>query len=181
MVSGGAGAAAAYVGRGQVKIVISRRRRDGGRDLQHHPGGDRGGHLSGTEIFARQCEELLQQKMHARRVLLTHSCTGALEMAALLLDLKPGDEVVMPSYTFVSTANAFVLRGAVPVFVDIRPDTLTLDASLIERAITPRTRAIVAVHYAGVVCDMDAIEQIAAAHRLIVIEDAAQALGSTYA
>jgi dTDP-4-amino-4,6-dideoxygalactose transaminase len=151
-----------------------------GREFDYIQRAVRGGQLSGNGIFTRQCQELLQQKMHARRVLLTHSCTGALEMAALLLDLKPGDEVVMPSYTFVSTANAFVLRGAVPVFVDIRPDTLTLDASLIERAITPRTRAIVAVHYAGVVCDMDAIEQIAAAHRLIVIEDAAQALGSTY-
>src|SRR6056300_969168 len=107
-----------------------------------------------------------------KNVLLTHSCTAALEMAAILLDIQPGDEIIMPSYTFVSTANAFVLRGGVPVFVDIREDTLNLDETLIEAAITPRTRAIVAVHYAGVSCDMDAILTIARRHGLAVVEDA---------
>ena len=114
------------------------------------------------------------------KALLTHSCTGALEMAALLGDILPGDEVIMPSYTFVSTANAFVLRGGVPVFVDIRPDTLNLDERAIAAALTPRTRAIVPVHYAGVCCEMDAIVALARRHNLLVIEDAAQALGSTY-
>ena len=151
-----------------------------GREYEYVERAVRSGQLSGNGIFTRQCQSLLEEKLHARRVLLTHSCTGALEMAALLLDLQPGDEVIMPSFTFVSTANAFVLRGAVPVFVDVRPDTLTIDPSLIERAITPRTRAIVAVHYAGVVCDMHAINAIAEAHGLFVVEDAAQALGSTY-
>jgi dTDP-4-amino-4,6-dideoxygalactose transaminase len=114
------------------------------------------------------------------KALLTHSCTAALEMSALLADLKPGDEVIMPSYTFTSTANAFVLRGAVPVFVDIRPDTLNLDESLVEAAITPRTRAIVPVHYAGVACEMDALLDIASRRGLLVIEDAAQGYGSSY-
>ncbi|MCK9482637.1 MAG: dTDP-4-amino-4,6-dideoxygalactose transaminase, partial [Bacteroidia bacterium] len=110
----------------------------------------------------------------------THSCTAALEMSALLLDIKPGDEVIMPSYTFVSTANAFVLRGAIPVFVDIRPDTLNLDEKLIEEAITPRTRAIVPVHYAGVACEMDSIMAIARRHNLAVVEDAAQGVMASY-
>jgi dTDP-4-amino-4,6-dideoxygalactose transaminase len=122
----------------------------------------------------------LEHRLSVPRVLLTHSGTAALELAALLLDLQPEDEVIMPSFTFVSTANAVVLRGARPVFVDIRPDTLTLDERLIEAAITPRTRAIVAVHYGGVVCDMDAIMAVAERHGLAVIEDAAQALLSTY-
>ena len=138
------------------------------------------GQLAGNGQFTRRCQEYLERRLGARRVLLTHSCTGALEMAALLLDLRAGDEVIMPSFTFVSTANAFVLRGAVPVFVDVRPDTLNLDERLIEAAITPRTRAIVAVHYAGVACDMDALVEIARRHNLKVVEDAAQALGSTY-
>src|SRR5690606_37009080 len=112
--------------------------------------------------------------------LLTHSCTAALEMSALLLDIQPGDEVIMPSFTFVSTANAFVLRGAVPVFVDIREDTLNLDERLIEAAITPRTRAIVPVHYAGVACEMDTIMDIAQRHGLCVVEDAAQGVMSSY-
>lgn len=111
---------------------------------------------------------------------MTHSCTAALEMAAILADIQPGDEVIMPSYTFVSTANAFVLRGGIPVFVDIRPDTLNLDERLIESAITPRTKAIVPVHYAGVACEMDTIMEIASRHGLFVIEDAAQAIMSTY-
>ncbi len=114
------------------------------------------------------------------KALLTHSCTAALEMAALLLDIQPGDEVIMPSFTFVSTANAFVLRGGVPVFVDIREDTLNLDERLIEAAITPRTRAIVPVHYAGVACEMDSIMAIARRHGLKVVEDAAQGVMSSY-
>ena len=138
------------------------------------------GQLAGNGQFTRQCQAFLEARLGAPRVLLTHSCTAALEMAALLLDIRPGDEVIMPSFTFVSTANAFVLRGAVPVFVDIRPDTQNIDERLIEQAITSRTRAIVAVHYAGVGCEMDAIREIARSRALMVIEDAAQALGSTY-
>lgn len=136
--------------------------------------------LSGDGEFTRRCHRLLEQATGASKALLTHSCTAALEMAALLLDLQPGDEVIMPSYTFVSTANAFVLRGAVPVFVDIRPDTLNIDESLIEAAITPRTRAICVVHYAGVGCEMDAIAAIAARHGLALVEDAAQGIGASY-
>lgn len=138
------------------------------------------GHLSGDGAYTRQCHRWLEDKLGCHKALLTHSCTGALEMAAILADIAPGDEVILPSYTFVSTANAFVLRGAVPVFVDIREDTLNLDETLIEAAITPRTRAIVPVHYAGVPCEMDAIMDIANRHGLLVIEDAAQALLSTY-
>lgn len=137
-------------------------------------------HLAGNGPFTRRCQEWLEERIGCRKALLTHSCTGALEMAAILTEIKPGDEVIMPSFTFVSTANAFVLRGGVPVFVDIRPDTLNLDERQIEAAITPRTRAIVPVHYAGVGCDMDAIVAIAARHNLLVIEDAAQGLLSTY-
>lgn len=138
------------------------------------------GHLSGDGEFTKRCHAWLEQHTGCKKALLTHSCTGALEMAALLLDLEPGDEVIMPSFTFVSTANAFVLRGAVPVFVDIRPDTLNIDENLIEAAITPRTKAICVVHYAGVGCEMDAIIAIADKHRLFVIEDAAQGILSTY-
>jgi dTDP-4-amino-4,6-dideoxygalactose transaminase len=138
------------------------------------------GHLSGDGTFTRQCHAWLEARTGCRKALLTHSCTAALEMAALLLDLRPGDEVIMPSFTFVSTANAFVLRGAVPVFVDIRPDTLNLDERLVEAAITPRTRAICVVHYAGVACEMDEIMAIASRHGLHVIEDAAQGIFSSY-
>jgi dTDP-4-amino-4,6-dideoxygalactose transaminase len=138
------------------------------------------GHLSGDGRFTRQCHEWLQANIGCRKALLTHSCTAALEMSALLLDIAPGDEVIMPSFTVVSTANAFVLRGAVPVFVDIRTDTLNIDESLIEAAITPRTRAICVVHYAGVSCEMDAIMAIAQRHGLAVVEDAAQGIFSTY-
>ena len=138
------------------------------------------GQLAGNGGFTRRCHDWLRSTLGVPGVLLTHSCTAALEMAALLLDLGPGDEVIMPSFTFVSTANAFVLRGATPVFVDIRPDTLNLDERLIEDAITPRTRAIVPVHYAGVGCDMDAIMAIADRHGLLVIEDAAQGLLASY-
>jgi dTDP-4-amino-4,6-dideoxygalactose transaminase len=138
------------------------------------------GHLSGDGPFTARCSAWLEQRCGSRRALLTHSCTAALDMAAILADLKPGDEVIMPSYTFVSTANAFVLRGAVPVFVDIRADTLNLDEAKIAAAITPRTRAIVPVHYSGVACDMDRIMQIARDHGLLVIEDAAQGTLATY-
>jgi dTDP-4-amino-4,6-dideoxygalactose transaminase len=138
------------------------------------------GHLSGDGRFTAQCSKRLAELSGAVRALLTHSCTGALEMAALLVDVDPGDEVIMPSFTFVSTANAFVLRGATPVFVDIRTDTLNLDETLIEAAITPRTRVIVPVHYAGVGCEMDPILELAHRHEIRVVEDAAQALLSTY-
>lgn len=151
-----------------------------GRELEYIAQAHANGHLSGDGPFTKRCHAWLEQRTGCRKALLTHSCTGALEMAALLLDLQPGDEVIMPSFTFVSTANAFVLRGAVPVFVDIRPDTLNLDESLIEAAITPRTRAICVVHYAGVACEMDAIMAIAEKHGLFVVEDAAQGILSTY-
>lgn len=136
--------------------------------------------LAGDGPFTRHCHRWLEHYTGCSKALLTHSCTGALEMAALLLDIKPGDEVIMPSYTFVSTANAFVLRGGVPVFVDIRKDTLNLNEHLIESAITPRTRAIVPVHYAGVACEMDTIMDIASRRGLRVVEDAAQAMMSSY-
>jgi len=138
------------------------------------------GHLSGDGAYTKLCHRWFEERLGSRKALLTHSCTGALEMAAILCDIQPGDEVILPSYTFVSTANAFVLRGAVPVFVDIRPDTLNIDEKLIEAAITARTKVIVPVHYAGVPCEMDRIMAIAARHDLLVVEDAAQALLSTY-
>jgi len=136
--------------------------------------------LAGDGQFTKHCHEWLERHSGCHKALLTHSCTAALEMAALLLDIKPGDEIIMPSYTFVSTANAFVLRGGIPVFVDIRADTLNLDEKLIEAAITPRTRAIVPVHYAGVACEMDAIMAIAKRHKLSVVEDAAQGVMAYY-
>ncbi len=138
------------------------------------------GHLSGDGHYTKLCHRWLEEKLGAKRALLTHSCTAALEMAAMLCDIQPGDEVIMPSYTFVSTANAFVLRGGMPVFVDIRPDTLNLDEKLVEAVITPKTRAIVPVHYAGVACEMDVIMDIAQRRRLLVVEDAAQAVLSEY-
>src|SRR3954468_20274904 len=138
------------------------------------------GHLSGDGYYTKRCHQWLEQRLDCKRALLTHSCTGALDMAAILCDLKAGDEVIMPSYTFVSTANAFAMRGAVPVFVDVRADTINIDERLIEGAITPRTRAIAVVHYAGLACEMDAIMAIAERHKLLVVEDAAQALLSTY-
>jgi len=136
--------------------------------------------LSGDGRFTQLCHKMIQERLRAPHVLLTTSCTSALEMAALLCDLEPDDEVILPSFTFVSTANAFVLRGAKPVFVDIRPDTLNIDEQLIEQAVTPRTRVIAPVHYAGVACEMDAISEIAARRSLRVVEDAAQAVGATY-
>src|SRR5215204_6264069 len=137
-------------------------------------------HLSGDGTFTKRCCARLEAMTGSQRALLTHSCTAALEMAALLADLGPGDEVIMPSYTFVSTANAFVLRGATPVFVDIRDDTLNLDEGIVAAAVTPRTRAIVPVHYAGVGCAMDVLQSIADRHGLVIIEDAAQAVGATW-
>lgn len=138
------------------------------------------GCLSGNGDFTKSCHRWLEEQIGCFKALLTHSCTAALEMTAILADLQPGDEVIMPSYTFVSTANAFVLRGAVPVFVDIRQDTLNIDETKIEKAISHRTRAIVPVHYAGVACEMDTIMEIATKYNLLVIEDAAQGLMSTY-
>lgn len=138
------------------------------------------GHLSGDGNYTKLSNRWFEENLGCKKALLTHSCTAALEMAGILCNIQPGDEVILPSYTFVSTANAFVLRGAVPVFVDIRPDTLNIDETLIEAAITPRTRAIVPVHYAGVACEMDTIMDIAERHQLFVVEDAAQALLSTY-
>lgn len=138
------------------------------------------GHLAGDGSFSKRCNAWLEARTGASKALLTHSCTAALEMAAILAEVQPGDEVIMPSYTFVSTANAFVLRGAVPVFIDIRADTLNIDETLIEAAITDKTRAIVPVHYAGVGCEMDAIMAIADKHKLLVIEDAAQATLASY-
>lgn len=137
-------------------------------------------HLAGDGEFTRRCHAWLERTPQVHKALLTHSCTAALEMAALLADIRPGDEVIMPSFTFVSTANAFVLRGAVPVFVDIREDTLNIDEKLIEAAVTSRTRAIVPVHYAGVACEMDTITAIARKHGLLVVEDAAQGVLATY-
>lgn len=138
------------------------------------------GQLSGDGHFTKQCNAHISKLTNATAALLTHSCTAALEMAAILCDLEPGDEVVMPSFTFVSTANAVALRGATPVFVDIDPRSLNLDPQRVEAAITPRTRAIFAVHYAGFPAEMDRLNEIARVHGLMVIEDAAQALGSTY-
>jgi dTDP-4-amino-4,6-dideoxygalactose transaminase len=139
-----------------------------------------GGHASSDGPFTRRAQAMMEKRFAANRVLLTTSCTAALELAALLCDLQPGDEVIVPSYTFVSTANAFVLRGARPVFVDVRLDTLNIDERLIEQAITPRTRAIFPVHYAGVACEMDAIMDIADRHGLLVVEDAAQGVFARY-
>ena len=137
-------------------------------------------HICGDGEFTKKCSEYLEEITGTSKCLLTTSCTHALEMAALLCDIKEGDEVILPSYTFVSTADAFVLRGAVPVFVDIRPDTMNIDENLIEAAITERTKVIAVVHYAGVACEMDKIMEIAEKHHLMVVEDAAQAIMCTY-
>jgi dTDP-4-amino-4,6-dideoxygalactose transaminase len=151
-----------------------------GKELYYIAEAHFNGMLSGDGPFTKRCHEWLEYKSGCDKALLTHSCTAALEMAALLLEIRPGDEVIMPSYTFVSTANAFVLQGGVPVFVDIREDTLNLDECLIEAAITPRTRAIVPVHYAGVACEMDSIMSIAKRYGLKVVEDAAQGVMASY-
>jgi dTDP-4-amino-4,6-dideoxygalactose transaminase len=138
------------------------------------------GHLAGDGYFTKQCHKWLEERLGCKKALLTHSCTAALEMTAILCDIKPGDEIILPSFTFVSTANAFVLRGGTPIFVDIRPDTLNIDEKKIEDAITRKTKVIVPMHYAGVPCAMDDIMNIAQKHNLFIIEDAAQALMSTY-
>jgi dTDP-4-amino-4,6-dideoxygalactose transaminase len=151
-----------------------------GRELEYMSLAVERGHVSGSGPFTRKCEELLEQELGVGRALLTTSCTHALEMIALLLEFGPGDEVILPAFTFVSTANAFVLRGARPVFVDIREDTLNLDERLVAAAVTPRTKAICVVHYAGVGCDMNTIDAIAAQHGVSVVEDAAHALFGRY-
>lgn len=151
-----------------------------GKELHYVAEAHARGQLAGDGYFTKRCSQWLEQRFGCPKALLTHSCTAALEMAAILAEVQPGDEVIMPSYTFVSTANAFVLRGGVPVFVDIREDTLNIDENLIEAAITPRTRAIVPVHYAGVACEMDTIMDIARRHQLVVIEDAAQGVMASY-
>lgn len=136
--------------------------------------------ICGDGGYTKECSKWIEKKTETKKCLLTTSCTHATELAALLAEIKPGDEVIMPSFTFVSTADAFVLRGAIPVFVDIRPDTMNIDENKIEEAITEKTKAIVPVHYAGVACEMDKIMEIAKKHKLIVIEDAAQGVMSTY-
>lgn len=140
----------------------------------------RDGHISGNGIFTKKCQQFFEDKYHFTKCLLTTSCTDALEMCALLLEIQPGDEVIMPSFTFVSTANAFVLRGAKIIFADSKRDEPNMDPELIESLITSKTKAIVVVHYAGVACDMDMIMQIANRHHLFVVEDAAQAIDSFY-
>jgi dTDP-4-amino-4,6-dideoxygalactose transaminase len=151
-----------------------------GRELDYVSEAIRSGKIAGDGPFTKRCAELLEERFGIKRVLMTPSCTAALELAALLCDLEPGDEVILPSFTFVSTANAVVRVGARPVFVEIRPDTLTLDESRIEAAITPRTRAIFPVVYTGVGCRMDAILEIANRHALMVVEDAAQGVNAFY-
>ena len=151
-----------------------------GTELDYMQSAMGSGKLCGDGGYTRRCQQWMEQRFHSAKVLLTPSCTASLEMAALLLDIQPGDEVIMPSYTFVSTANAFVLRGAKIVFVDVRPDTMNIDETLIEAAITDKTRAIVPVHYAGVACEMDTIMDIASRYNLFVVEDAAQGFESTY-
>jgi dTDP-4-amino-4,6-dideoxygalactose transaminase len=152
----------------------------GGREFEYIRQAIANRHLSGDGEFTRRCHAWLESRVGCARALLTHSCTAALEMMAILADIGPGDEVIMPSFTFVSTANAFVLRGGVPVFVDVRPDTFNIDAGEIEAALTPRTKAIVTVHYAGVGCDMERIGAIAERHGVLLLEDAAQALMAEY-
>ncbi len=151
-----------------------------GKELEYISEAVAQAHTSGDGPFTKRIHKWLMERTGSSAALLTHSCTAALEMMALLLDIGPGDEVIMPSYTFVSTANAFVLRGATPVFVDIRQDTLNIDETLVEAAITPQTKAIVAVHYAGVPCEMTALQAIADRHGIALVEDAAQAVGSRY-
>jgi dTDP-4-amino-4,6-dideoxygalactose transaminase len=151
-----------------------------GKEIDHIHRALAQGQLAGDGEFTKRCERWLADFIGARAVLLTHSCTAALEMAIMLTGIEPGDEVIMPSFTFVSTANAVVLRGGVPVFVDIRPDTLNLDERLVAAAITQRTKALLPIHYAGVPAEMDALTEIAMRDNLVVIEDAAQALGSKY-
>ena len=151
-----------------------------GRELEYITQTISVGQIAGDQTFSKKCQRLLEETLGVRRALVTTSCTHALEMAALLLEIKPGDEVIVPAFTFVSTVNAFVLRGAHPVFCDIRPDTLNLDERLLEKLITPKTRAIVPVHYAGVGCEMDVILEIASRHGIAVVEDNAHGLFGKY-
>jgi dTDP-4-amino-4,6-dideoxygalactose transaminase len=151
-----------------------------GRELYHIAQAVLSENLSGDGVYTRRVQEFLETRFGVHKALLTHSCTGALELSADLLDLRPGDEVIVPSFTFVSTVNAIARRGATPVFLDVREDTLNLDERLVEAAVTPRTRAIWAVHYAGVACQMDAIGDVARKHRLRVVEDAAQGVNATW-
>lgn len=151
-----------------------------GREVEYVQKAIENQHICGDGEFTKKCSAYLEKLTGTRKCLLTTSCTHALEMAALLCDIKEGDEVILPSYTFVSTADAFVLRGATPVFVDIRPDTMNIDETLIEAAITEKTKVIAVVHYAGVACEMDTIMDIARRHQLLVVEDAAQAIMCSY-
>jgi len=151
-----------------------------GKEFEYMKQAIENGHISGDGPFTRKCHAFLEKELGIRKALLTTSCTHALEMSAILLEAQPGDEVIIPDFTFVSTVNAFVLRGARPVFLDIRPDTLNLDESKLEAAITPRTKAIVPVHYAGVGCEMDTIMDIAARHDIAVVEDNAHGLFGKY-
>lgn len=151
-----------------------------GSELECITNAHKSGHLAGDGDYSRRCHALLEKRLGCRKALLTHSCTAALEMAAMLLDIRTGDEVIVPTFTFVSTANAFVLRGAKPVFCDVRPDTLNLDESQVEERITARTKAIVPVHYAGVGCEMDRLCEIASRHGLAIVEDNAHGLFGRY-
>jgi len=151
-----------------------------GKELNYIAEAVQRGHISGDGHFTKQCHTLLEQSLGVKKALLTTSCTHALEMSALLLDIQPGDEVICPDFTFVSTINAFVLRGARPVFVDVRPDTLNLDETLLEAAITPRTKAILLVHYGGVGCELDTILPIAERHGIPIVEDNAHGLFARY-
>ena len=151
-----------------------------GNELRYIQEAIEGAHLAGDGEFTKRCQNWIADSLGCGAALLTHSCTAALEMAAILIGVEPGDEVIMPSFTFVSTANAVVLRRGIPVFVDIRQDTLNIDEKLVEAAVTPRTKAIFPIHYAGVPAEMDAINNIARRHNLVVVEDAAQAFGSKY-
>ena len=151
-----------------------------GKELIYIADAIRLGHASGDGVYTKHCHEFFEKEFGVKKALLTTSCTHALEMAAILCDIQPGDEVIVPSYTFTSTVNAFVLRGAKPIFCDIRPDTLNLDETQIEQLITPKTKAIVPVHYAGVACEMDSIMSIAKKHGLYVIEDNAQGIFGKY-
>lgn len=151
-----------------------------GRELEYIKQAIENGHISGDGPFTKKCHAFLEKELGVQKALLTTSCTHALEMSAILLEIQPGDEVIIPDFTFVSTVNAFVLRGAKPVFLDIRPDTLNLDEDRLEAALTPQTKAVVPVHYAGVGCEMDSIMDIAARHNLAVIEDNAHGLFGKY-
>lgn len=151
-----------------------------GRELEYIAEAIQSGYISGDGPFTKKCHALLERELGVKKVLLTTNCTHALEMMAILLGIQPGDEVILPDFTFVSTVNAFVLRGATPVFIDIRPDTLNLDETKLEALITPKTKAIIPVHYAGVGCEMDAIMEIAARHNVAVVEDNAHGLFGKY-